>query len=121
MKVPRTLMYAENSKEVEAAKARTIIRQNAHGVINQTIDKTSARKIEILAKGLSMLISKVHQKVVQYVSLIAWVFDFRKFITITDVSLQAMHIACSPIPRFCSQHGITHERLTKYLFPWGVE
>ena len=30
----------------------------------------------------------VSQYVVQYVSVIAWVFDFRKFITITDVSLQ---------------------------------
>ena len=56
------------------------------------------------------------QTVIQYVSVIAWVFDFRKFITITDVSLQAMHIACAPIPSFCSQLGITHERLTKYIF-----
>ena len=58
---------------------------------------------------------------VQYVSVIAWVFDFRKFITITDVSLQAMHIACAPIASICSQHGLTHERYTKYLIPWGVE
>ena len=58
---------------------------------------------------------------IQHVSVIAWVFDFRKFITITDVSLQAMRIACAPIPSFHSQHGITHERLTKYLSPWGVE
>ena len=65
--------------------------------------------------------SEPRQSGIQYVSVIAWVFDFGKFITITDVSLQAMHIACAPIPSFCSQHGITHERLTKYLFPWGVE
>ena len=58
---------------------------------------------------------------VQYVSVIAWVFDFRKFITITDVSLQAMYIACAPIASICSQHGLTHERYTKYLVPWGVE
>ena len=64
---------------------------------------------------------RVHARLhldIQYVSVIAWVFDFQKFIIITDVSLQAMHIACAPIPSFCSQHGITHERLTKYLFPW---
>ena len=24
-------------------------------------------------------------------------------------------------PELCSQHGITHKRLTKYLFPWGVQ
>ena len=47
---------------------------------------------------------------IQYVSVIAWVFDFRKFITITDVSLQAICIACTPIASFCSQHGPTHER-----------
>ena len=58
---------------------------------------------------------------VLYVFVIAWVFDFRKFITITDVSLQAMYIACAPIASICSQHGFTHERLTKYLIPWGVE
>ena len=58
---------------------------------------------------------------VQYVSVIAWVFDFRKFITITDVSLQAMHIDCAPIANICSQHGLTHERYTNYLIPWGVE
>ena len=57
----------------------------------------------------------------QYVSVIAWVFDFQKFIAITDVSLQAMYIACAPIASICSQHGLTHERLTKYLIPWGVE
>ena len=55
---------------------------------------------------------------VQYVSVIAWVFDFRKFITITDVSLQAMYIACAPIASLCSQDGLIHERRTKYLVPW---
>ena len=59
--------------------------------------------------------------VVQYISVIAWVFDFRKFITITDVSLQAMYIACVPFASICSQHGLAHERYTKYLIPWGVE
>ena len=58
---------------------------------------------------------------IQYVSVIAWVFDFRKFIIITDVSLQAMYIACAPIASICSKHGLTHERLTKYLIPWGVD
>ena len=53
---------------------------------------------------------------IQHVSVIAWVFDFRKFITITDVSLQAMYIAS-----ICSQYGLYHERYTKYLIPWGVE
>ena len=71
--------------------------------------------------GFSEILSEV-----QYVSVIAWVFDFRKFIIITDVSLQAMYIlvACAPIASIqCSQHGLTHERLTKYLglIPWGVE
>ena len=46
---------------------------------------------------------------IQYVSVIAWVYDFRKFITMTDVSLQAICIACTPIASFCSQHGHTHE------------
>ena len=50
--------------------------------------------------------------------VIAWVFDFRKFITITDVSLQAMYIACAPIASLCSQDGFIHERHTKYLVPW---
>ena len=53
---------------------------------------------------------------IQYVSVIAWVFDFRKFITITDVSLQAMYIACAPITSICSQHGLTHERLANTFF-----
>ena len=57
---------------------------------------------------------------IQYVSVIAWVFDFRKFITtcITDVSLQAMYIACAPIASLCSEDGFIHERRTKYLVPW---
>ena len=54
-------------------------------------------------------------------TVIAWVFDFRKFITISDVSLQAMYIACAPIVSLCSQHGLTHERYTKYQIPWGGE
>ena len=56
---------------------------------------------------------------VQYVSVIAWVFDFQKFITITDVSLQPMNIACAPIVSICSQHGLSHQRYTKYLIPFG--
>ena len=55
------------------------------------------------------------KKLLQYVSVIAWVFDFRKFITITDVSLQAICTACTPIASFCSQHGPTHERYTKLI------
>ena len=42
---------------------------------------------------------------IQYVSVIAWVFDFRKFITITDVSLQPMYIACAPIMSICERAG----------------
>ena len=34
---------------------------------------------------------------IQYVFVIAWVLDFRKLNTVTDVSLQAMYIACAPI------------------------
>ena len=52
---------------------------------------------------------------VQYVSVIAWVFDFRKFIAITDVSVQAMCIACVPIAGICSQHGLTHESIQVYV------
>ena len=51
----------------------------------------------------------------------AWVFDFRKFITLADVSLQPMYIACAPIVSICSQHGLTHQRYSKYLIPWGAE
>ena len=58
---------------------------------------------------------------VQYVSVIAWVFDFRKFITITDVSLQPMYIACAPIASICSQHGLSHQTYTKYVIPLGLE
>ena len=58
---------------------------------------------------------------VQYVSVIAWVFDFRKIITITDVSLQAMCLACAPITSLCSQHRLTNERYTKYLIQWDVK
>ena len=65
--------------------------------------------------------AKCRQKHVQYVSVIAWVFDFRKFITITDVSLQPMYIACSPIVSICSQHGLSHQTYTKYLIPLGLE
>ena len=61
--------------------------------------------------------------IIQYISVIAWVFDFRKFITITDVSLQPMYIACSPIVSIrshtTSQHGLSHQRYTKYLIPLG--
>ena len=57
-------------------------------------------------------------KILQYASVIAWVFDFRKFITITDVSLQAMCIACATIASLCSEDGFIHERRTKYLVPW---
>ena len=46
---------------------------------------------------------------IQYVSVIAWVFDFGKFITTTDVSLQAMYIACAQITSLCSQYGFIHE------------
>ena len=54
----------------------------------------------------------------QCVSAIAWVFDSRKFITITDVSLQGMHLACAPIVSLCSQDGFIDERYTNYLIPW---
>ena len=68
-----------------------------------------------IARGKSFFRTR---KPVQYVFVIAWVFDFRKFITITDVSLQAMYIACAPIASLCSQDGLIHERRTKYLVPW---
>ena len=73
-------------------------------------------------KRLCMFQSRYHHAVqvliVQYVSVIAWVFDFRKFITITDVSLKVMYIACTPIASLCSEDGFIHERHTKYLVPW---
>ena len=63
----------------------------------------------------------VSQYVVQYVSVITWVFDFRKFITITDVSLQAIYIACAPSASLCSKHWLSHKRCTKYPIPWCAE
>ena len=74
---------------------------------------------EIVASGgFDRLICKSNS--IQYVSVTAWVFDFRKFIILTDVSLQAMYIACAPISSLCSQDGFIHERYTKY-HSMGVE
>ena len=42
--------------------------------------------------------------------------DFWKFITITNVSLHAMHIACTPIANPCSQHRLTHEKIQNTEF-----
>ena len=40
--------------------------------------------------------------------LIVWVFDFRKFITITDVSLQAMYISCALIVILGKLRNVEH-------------
>ena len=74
---------------------------------------------QLLLQVVQSPLIEVH--VVQYVSVIAWVFEFRKFITITDVSLQAMYIPCAPIASIWSQHVLTHERYTKYLVPCREE
>ena len=126
-------------KEISSIEALTALRKLPSGksvgldLVNNGLLKLCACSAvcSSLAKLFNMSLSQgsfpaVHVwksaiiRPIQYVSVIAWVFDFRKFITITDVSLQAICIACTPIASFCSQHGPTHERCTKYRIPQGV-
>ena len=58
---------------------------------------------------------------VQYVSVRAWVFDFRKFIPITDIPLQAIHSLRSNRKRLFPA-GLTHERyiqISNSITPMG--
>ena len=105
----------ENTTLVEKIEATA----HCASLVNMHLARTPSIESMLTSFPRRLIVSIFFLAKVQYVSVIARVFDFRKLITITDVSLQAMYIACTPIAsmRICSQH----ERLTKYLIPWGVE